>query len=135
MSKRPHPDTVIPLDSKKQVTVRKFNNINLVDIREFYVDKATQEKKPGKKGISLTQDVWNKLMSAREEIDEALAELGGKRIKTQTSETSESQDTKPEKETEIEKETKPEADTKETSTTRSSKVKSAPTVEDSLEEE
>lgn len=77
MSKRASSDTVIPLDSKKQVTVRKFNNINLVDIREFYVDKVTKEKKPGKKGISLTEDVWHKLMNAQGDIEDALDELKG----------------------------------------------------------
>lgn len=99
MSKRSNPsssgsDTVIPLDNKKQVTVRKFNNINLVDIREFYEDKVTKEKKPGKKGISLTEEVWKKLMNAREEIDEALEELnGGSTKKARTTATDTTTDT------------------------------------------
>ena len=59
-------DKVIELDKKKQITVRKFNNVNLVDIREFYVDKDTNEKKPEKKGISLTEDVWLKLVQSVE---------------------------------------------------------------------
>ncbi|CAH6723140.1 hypothetical protein CLIB1444_13S01244 [[Candida] jaroonii] len=79
MSKRSQPeeDVVIPLDSKKQVTVRKFNNINLVDIREFYVDKASGEKKPGKKGISLTEEVWKNLIENKDVIQEALDNLNG----------------------------------------------------------
>lgn len=84
MSKRSHEsdDTVIALDGKKQVTIRTFNNIKLVDIREFYVDKATQEKRPGKKGISLTEDVWKKLIASKDEIQEALDNLdGGKKQK------------------------------------------------------
>ena len=102
MSKRSHSDTtdtVIPLDNKKQVTVRKFNNINLVDIREFYIDKNTQEKKPGKKGISLTEEVWKKLMAAREDIDDALNELNGKkRMKGDDSEKGEESEKKEESE-------------------------------------
>lgn len=39
----------IKLGKKKQVSVRKFNGVNLVDIREYYEDKATGELKPGKK--------------------------------------------------------------------------------------
>lgn len=68
---------VIPLDSRKQVTVRKYNGMSLVDIREFYVDKASGEKKPGKKGISLTQDVWNLLLSKKDQIQQALDEING----------------------------------------------------------
>jgi hypothetical protein len=70
-------DVVINLDKKKQVTVRKFNNINLVDIREFYIDKESGEKRPGKKGISLTEDVWKKLLESASEIQAALDGLDG----------------------------------------------------------
>lgn len=79
MSKRANEgeDKVIALDGKKQVTIRKFNNIKLVDIREFYIDKTTQEKRPGKKGISLTEDVWKKLIANKDEIQEALDNLDG----------------------------------------------------------
>lgn len=99
MSKRSHPeeDVVIPLDNKKQVTVRKFNNINLVDIREFYVDKASGEKKPGKKGISLTEEVWKKLIENKDLIDEALDNLsGGKKEKLEPEEPKEPEE-KPKK--------------------------------------
>lgn len=68
---------VIPLDSRKQVTVRKYNGMSLVDIREFYVDKGSGEKKPGKKGISLTRDVWNLLLSKKDLIQLALDDLDG----------------------------------------------------------
>ncbi|KAG7665577.1 uncharacterized protein J8A68_000979 [[Candida] subhashii] len=69
-------DVVIELDKKKQVTIRKFNNINLIDIREFYVDKDG-EKKPGKKGISLTEDTWFKLLDSTNKIQNALDLLNG----------------------------------------------------------
>lgn len=83
-------DTVIELDKKKQVTVRKFNNINLVDIREFFEDKETGEKKPTKKGISLTEESWKKLVSSVGKIQDALDELNGvKPSKAQKLETTE----------------------------------------------
>lgn len=69
-------DVVIELDKKKQVTIRKFNNINLIDIREFYIDKDG-EKKPGKKGISLTEDTWYKLLDSTNKIQNALDLLNG----------------------------------------------------------
>ena len=81
--------SVFELDKKKQVTVRKFNGVSLVDIREFYIDKDTQEKKPGKKGISLTEDVWRKLLEQKDEIDAALAELDGKKRKIASEKESE----------------------------------------------
>lgn len=70
-------DLAIELDKKRQVTVRKFNNVNLVDIREFYIDKDTKEKKPGKKGISLTEDSWKKLVGVVDQVQEALDGLNG----------------------------------------------------------
>ncbi|KAI5959354.1 hypothetical protein KGF57_002130 [Candida theae] len=70
------PETIIPLDTKKRVTVRKFNNVNLVDIREFYTD-ANGDAKPGKKGISLTEDTYYKLIDAHNKIEHALDALNG----------------------------------------------------------
>ncbi|CUM67094.1 uncharacterized protein PRCAT00004783001 [Priceomyces carsonii] len=84
MSSKAADETVIELDKKKQITVRKFNNVNLVDIREFYIDKNTNEKKPGKKGISLTEDSWTKLLEAADQVKEALDKLnGGKKRKVE----------------------------------------------------
>jgi len=47
-------DSYVDIGKKKHVTVREFKGMQLVDIREFYTDKASGEDKPGKKGISLT---------------------------------------------------------------------------------
>lgn len=60
------------------MTVRTFRNINLVDIREYYVDKTTGENRPGKKGISLTEDTWNTLLENQKNINKALDKLAGR---------------------------------------------------------
>ncbi|KAJ7703166.1 transcriptional Coactivator p15-domain-containing protein, partial [Mycena rosella] len=46
----------IDLGKNKRATVRRFKGTTLIDIREFYLDKASGEQKPGKKGISLGLD-------------------------------------------------------------------------------
>ena len=58
------------LDDKKRVTVHKFKGQIKVDIREFYDDHG--EMKPGKKGISLSIDNWNKLKEFVDEIEESI---------------------------------------------------------------
>ena len=58
------------LDQKRRVTVHKFKNQLKVDIREYYEDQG--EMKPGKKGISLSIDNWNKLKNFIDNIDEAI---------------------------------------------------------------
>ncbi|CAI5759620.1 unnamed protein product [Candida verbasci] len=69
-------ETEIELDGKKRVTVRKFNGINLIDIREFYLSKDG-EKLPGTKGISLTEDAYYKLLDSTNKIQDALDKLNG----------------------------------------------------------
>lgn len=56
--------------------MRRFNNVNLVDIREFYTD-ANGDQKPGKKGISLTEETYFKLIEAHNKIQHALDGLNG----------------------------------------------------------
>uniref|UniRef100_A0A1I7XD39 PC4 domain-containing protein n=1 Tax=Heterorhabditis bacteriophora TaxID=37862 RepID=A0A1I7XD39_HETBA len=46
------------LGSMRYVTVRDFRGKALVDIREFYIDKASGEMRPGKKGISLNKEQY-----------------------------------------------------------------------------
>lgn len=65
----------IELDAKKRVSVRLFNGIKLVDIREFYEDLKTGEFKPGAKGIALNEETWKKLLEAKDEITAALMAL------------------------------------------------------------
>lgn len=58
---------------KKKVTVRKFKNMKLIDIREYY--QKDNNWLPGSKGISLTEDQWNVLLSKMIDINEALHKL------------------------------------------------------------
>ncbi|GME67692.1 unnamed protein product [[Candida] boidinii] len=57
--------------------IRKFGKAKLVDIREHYQKSEGGEWLPGKKGISLSEDLWNKLVSHIVEINEALEKLDG----------------------------------------------------------
>ena len=58
------------LDKRKRITVHKFKGQLKVDIREYYEDNG--EMKPGKRGLSLNLDNWNKLKEFMEQIDEAI---------------------------------------------------------------
>ncbi|OBZ90245.1 putative RNA polymerase II transcriptional coactivator [Choanephora cucurbitarum] len=63
------------LSTKRRVTIRAFSSgEGSVDLREFYVDKNTQEMKPGK-GICLPLAQWNKLKEYMNDIDEAIEAL------------------------------------------------------------
>ncbi|KAF5317170.1 hypothetical protein D9611_003962 [Ephemerocybe angulata] len=75
VSKNKDGEKYLDLGKKKHATVRSFKNIPLLDIREFYVDKASGEDRPGKKGISLTLDQWNTLKEATSTIDKLFLEL------------------------------------------------------------
>jgi hypothetical protein len=53
--------------------VSVFKGKVLVNLREFYEDKAGEEK-PGKTGIALTKEQWQSLKSQMEDIDKAVEE-------------------------------------------------------------
>lgn len=63
------------ISSKRRVTVRKFRSSILIDIREYYEDKASGEDRPGKKGISLTKEQYEKLKELLPEIDKAVKNI------------------------------------------------------------
>ncbi|EEY53406.1 uncharacterized protein PITG_07058 [Phytophthora infestans T30-4] len=63
-------EVVFELSSKRRVTVRKWKGMKFVDIREYYDDKG--QAKPGKKGISLSPDQWEKLFGFSDAIAEAI---------------------------------------------------------------
>jgi hypothetical protein len=67
------------LSAKKRFTVRKWKGNVLLDIREFYEDKKSEEMRPGKKGISLTNDQYKalKALILDGSIDEIVTKNGG----------------------------------------------------------
>lgn len=52
---------ILPTGDKRKVTISVFKGKVLVNIREFYEDKATGEEKPGSKGIALSVEQWRSL--------------------------------------------------------------------------
>ncbi|XP_073243364.1 uncharacterized protein [Porites lutea] len=67
-------DFVFQLTDKRRVSVRDFRGKLYVDIREFY--EKDGEYLPGKKGISLNVEQWEKLKDLINDIDEAISERG-----------------------------------------------------------
>ncbi|CAE6512113.1 unnamed protein product [Rhizoctonia solani] len=63
------------ISGKRRVTVRAFNGLKLVDIREMYTDKASGELRPGKKGISLSEEQFMGLVNVHGAISQALNDL------------------------------------------------------------
>ena len=59
----------------KFVKVTEFKGETRIDIRAYYVDKNTMETKPGKRGISLNYEQYQKLKTLIPEIDQKLLEL------------------------------------------------------------
>ena len=68
-------EATFEISGKRRVTVRKFRSNILIDIREYYEDKASGEDRPGKKGISLTKEQYEKLKELLPEIDEAVKKM------------------------------------------------------------
>nr|CAB3266686.1 activated RNA polymerase II transcriptional coactivator p15-like [Phallusia mammillata] len=66
-------DEKISLGKMKFVSVREFKGKILIDIREFYENNG--EMKPGKKGISLQAEQWQKLKQSIDDIDEKIHQL------------------------------------------------------------
>lgn len=52
----------------KKVSVSEFKGQLYVNIREYYMDKATGEEKPGAKGIALNAEHWKALKSVVRQI-------------------------------------------------------------------
>ncbi|ODV95957.1 hypothetical protein PACTADRAFT_80039 [Pachysolen tannophilus NRRL Y-2460] len=99
-------NVTIDIGKNKQVSVRRYNGVNLVDIREYYLDKASGELRPGKKGISLTEESWNLLVENQSKIEDALLELNGGTKKPKISKDTVDEEDEKEIEREVEEELK-----------------------------
>jgi len=65
----------VDLGRDKLMDVREFKGRLLIDTREFYTDKKDGEKKPGKKGISLSTAEWENLKKAIPYIDRKIKKM------------------------------------------------------------
>ncbi|XP_002128161.2 activated RNA polymerase II transcriptional coactivator p15-like [Ciona intestinalis] len=63
----------ILLGKMKFIDVRTFKDKILIDIREHY--QKDGEIKPGKKGISLSTEQWEKLKMCMEEVDSRIQQF------------------------------------------------------------
>ncbi|XP_066259635.1 activated RNA polymerase II transcriptional coactivator p15 [Euwallacea similis] len=62
------------LGKNRYVKVTQFKGKTYVNIREFYLD-AGGDLKPGKKGLMLTPEQWQKFKASVEEIDEEVKKI------------------------------------------------------------
>lgn len=58
------------LSKNRKISINKFKGKMLIDIREYY--EAGGEMKPGRKGISLTCEQWEILLSVAEKVNDRL---------------------------------------------------------------
>ncbi|CAF4278893.1 unnamed protein product [Rotaria socialis] len=66
----PSGERLYELGKLRYISVSEFKGKSLINIREYYEDKGVH--KPGKKGISLSVDQWEKLKSVISQIDKDL---------------------------------------------------------------
>lgn len=64
------------LSNNRFLTVSLFKNKVRVDIREYYMDDKG-ERRPGKKGISLSLDEWKKMKEQLGDIEKDIKKKGG----------------------------------------------------------
>ncbi|WKY05153.1 hypothetical protein Q1695_005851 [Nippostrongylus brasiliensis] len=65
-------EEMIEIGNMRYVTVRSFRGKSLVDIREYYLDKASGQMRPGKKGISMSKEQYQNFKAVMSEIDAKL---------------------------------------------------------------
>ncbi|TNY24712.1 transcriptional Coactivator p15-domain-containing protein [Rhodotorula diobovata] len=68
-------DQFVDLGKNKRVVVSDFKGKTLISIREYYNDSG--EWKPGKKGIALPVEAWDRLKKSIGAIDGAIDDLVG----------------------------------------------------------
>lgn len=66
-------DVLCELGRNRQVRISEFKGRRYLDVREFYLDKGSNELKPGKKGITLMLDEFNKLVENADAIRKAFS--------------------------------------------------------------
>ncbi|CAM9502106.1 unnamed protein product [Chrysoparadoxa australica] len=64
----------VSLGGTTKLCVRSWKKKTLIDIRQYYTT-ADGEEKPGKKGISLNKDAWEKLCSHIDDVRQAVEEM------------------------------------------------------------
>ncbi|KAF9342845.1 hypothetical protein BGX34_007543 [Mortierella sp. NVP85] len=64
-------ETYFELGTKKRLTIGSWRKMTLIDIREYYTDKSG-DPKPGKKGISLTEEQFQYVLDHASEIKKAI---------------------------------------------------------------
>jgi len=69
-------DNSIKLSNNRYLTVSEFKNKVRVDIREYYLNDDG-ERKPGKKGISLSLEEWKKITGNMDKIEKAIKAAAG----------------------------------------------------------
>lgn len=69
-------DNSFQLSNNRYLTISEFKNKVRVDIREYYFD-STGERKPGKKGISLSLEEWNKITENMDQIEQSILVASG----------------------------------------------------------
>ncbi|KAK0394462.1 hypothetical protein QR680_000751 [Steinernema hermaphroditum] len=65
-------EELMSLGKMRFVSVREFKGRKMVDIREYYEDKSGGGLKPGKKGVSLSQEQFQQLTALLPEIEKEL---------------------------------------------------------------
>ncbi|KAI5832575.1 PC4-domain-containing protein [Schizophyllum commune Tattone D] len=60
----------VDLGGKKRASASEFKGQRYINIREYYVDKASGEEKPGKKGIALNAEQWKVFKQNIDTLDE-----------------------------------------------------------------
>uniref|UniRef100_A0A1I7YEL5 PC4 domain-containing protein n=1 Tax=Steinernema glaseri TaxID=37863 RepID=A0A1I7YEL5_9BILA len=67
-------EDMMSIGKMRFVSVREFKGRKMVDIREYYEDKSGGGLKPGKKGVSLSQEQFKALENLLPEINKKMAE-------------------------------------------------------------
>ena len=62
------PGKVADLGANKLITVSPFQSRVLVQVREYFRDRESQQRRPGKRGIALTVDQFEQMMAAAPRI-------------------------------------------------------------------